>query len=60
VGRPYDTSAAAYIPTLRWLRIVVPLPKNTAVDLRIVLDFYMSGNYSSRQWMDDFKVISKD
>jgi len=63
VGRPYDTVAANYVPLDKWMRIVVPLPKNATVELRIVLDVLSVGNaYGARYasyWLDDFKIISK-
>jgi len=61
VGRPYDTDVLTYIPLNKWMRIVVPLPKNASVDMRIILEWYVSSpayNYTY-VWIDDFKVISK-
>jgi hypothetical protein len=63
IGRPYDTVVADYVPLNKWIRIVVPLPKNTTIDFRIVLEVYMytyaAGYNIAYLWLDDFKIISK-
>lgn len=59
IGRPYDTVEEQYIPDAKWMRIVVPLPKNTTLNLQIRLQSYRILG-SHWMWMDDFKVISKD
>ena len=65
LGRSYDTVQANYIPINKWMRIVVPLPSNTTVELRMILDWYYYNHddylnwcYASL-WLDDFKIISK-
>lgn len=62
VGKPYNTAGVDDVPKDKWLRIVVPLPPNTALELRVVQDIY-SGAYVGDQyfwlWMDDFKIVSK-
>lgn len=60
VGQPYDTVDADYLPVNRWIRIVVPLPKNTAVDFRIIHDLLYSASGAGWVWnMDDFRIVSK-
>jgi len=65
LGKAYDTAASDYIPVAKWVRIVVPLPKNTTLELRMVLEhvYHRSDSGSmyaySLFWMDDFKIISK-
>jgi len=51
-----------YVPQDRWMRMVVPLPKNTALELRIYhyIEQAGAGNQWGRMWMDDFRIISKD
>lgn len=55
-GTRYDS-----VPRSRWLRIVVPLPKNATLTLKIrAFVNYYSGAYTSEKIrMDDFKIISK-
>lgn len=36
LGKPYDGTSSGYVPENKWIRIVVPLPKNTAVDIRLI------------------------
>ena len=63
LGRPYDTVQVHYFPNAKWLRVVVPLPKNTTVQVRIVhsLVNYRSAVAVARMdmYIDDFKIISK-
>ena len=63
LGRPFDTVDADYVPVNKWIRIVIPLPKNTTVEIRIVQDgLKVADGTVARQcylWMDDFKIISK-
>ena len=63
VGREYDDVQVHYFPNAKWLRIVVPLPKNATVEVRIIHSLV---NYRSAvdlanmfMYMDDFKIISK-
>jgi len=58
IGRPYDGTNVDYTPRDKWIRIVVPLPKNTTVEMRIIPE-YITYNYNGTIWMDDFKIISK-
>lgn len=37
IGRPYDANSTTYPPEDRWLRNVVPLPKNTALEIQVFL-----------------------
>ena len=70
VGRLTDTALSSYLPggvfpgytDSRWIRFVVPLPKNESVDVRLVLDWYTSGTGTALAdlWIDDFCIISKD
>lgn len=61
IGRPFDTVYAAYVPSGKWMRVVVLLPKNTAVQINIVGQHYQP-DYATRSriYVDDFKIISKD
>lgn len=65
IGTLYDTSAVAYIPLDKWMRIVVPLPKNTTLTVKIIVDFCLWNDEVSLRsvavstWLDDFKIISK-
>jgi len=57
----YIESNAHHMPGNKWMRYVVPLPKNTTLELRIHHVTYFSGDSGTRAylWMDDFKIISK-
>jgi hypothetical protein len=50
-----------YVPTARWIRVVVPLPKNTTLTLGICVRRYreVSPNANGYAWLEDFKIISK-
>ena len=61
LGRPYDTVAEHYFPAAKWMRIVIPLPKNTTLEIRVAHDYLQNTvnvNYAY-MWLDDFKIISK-
>lgn len=61
LGKPYDTVGTIYIVLNKWMRVVVPLPKDTAVDFRIILESYITNAPRTHYlWLDDFKVISKN
>ena len=63
IGRIYDTVKEAYFPENKWIRIVVPLPRNTALEVRIVHSVcahVTATNLFAYLWFDDFKIISKD
>lgn len=57
-------TGADRIPKDKWVRIVVPLAKNTTAELRIALT-HTHGEYGGTHsddayvWLDDFKLISK-
>jgi len=67
LGKPYDIvlSGGDYIPQNRWLRIVVLLPSNSSVQIRVLLDAlrYATAGVGEHSriyiWLDDFKIISK-
>jgi len=62
IGKPYDGSSTDYLPLNKWLRVVVPLPKNTVVNLKIIIDCHNTDVYNTLKfswWMDDFKIVSK-
>jgi hypothetical protein len=50
-----------YPPTNKWMRIVVPLPKNSTVVLNFANYVYFPANTTGTTylWLDDFKIISK-
>jgi hypothetical protein len=59
----YDGTTLIYIsypPLEKWIRYVVPLPKNTTLTLTIEETIYSNSSPDeSWLWMDDFKIISK-
>jgi len=59
-GRPYDTSGVDYVPEGVWLRYIVPLPKNTTLEVRVITDWEDNIGQLMDTWMDDFRIISKD
>ena len=68
LGKPYTAQNLNKIPVDKWLRIVIPLPKATTVEIRLVSDFcnYHGTVYVNLSdvthgftWIDDFKIISK-
>lgn len=60
LGRPYDAVGSDYLTVDKWFRIVVPLTKNTAVEIRLVPEFWANNTYAMHLYLDDFKIISKD
>jgi len=63
LGRPYDGLTEHYMVRDKWLRIVVPLPKNTTLEVRVgIRAVRTSAIYGGACYirMDDFKIISKD
>ena len=60
LGRTYDTVAADYFVLDKWVRVVVPLPRDTTLEVRMVVETRM-GTLDCRLYlnMDDFKIISK-
>jgi len=67
LGKLYDIVLEDYFPPNKWIRIVVPLPKNTTVESQIAADSNVHGakiGYNSVavffMWLDDFKIISRD
>ena len=61
LGRPYDGENEDYLVMDKWMRIVVLLPRNTTLDVRLVQSFHARsfGAYLGYLWLDDFKIISK-
>jgi len=65
LGRGYDTVLNDYVPKNKWMRIVVPLPANTTIELRIIQEVLYRSYYTGLQtfnawlWLDDFKLLSK-
>lgn len=62
LGKTYDSLYVlpkyTYIPYNTWMRIVVPLPKNVTLEVRIALclvTHYRKGYL----WLEDFKIVSK-
>lgn len=61
LGRAYDTALIDYVPIDRWMRVVCLLPKDTALQLKIVQDWRGHGTgFWCNLYLDDFKIISKD
>jgi len=59
LGKGGDYVASHYVPINKWMRIVVPLPSNTTVEVRIVQEWY-GNNTGFRLYMDDFTIVSKN
>ena len=55
---------ADQFPKNKWMRTVVPLPKNVTIEVRVVHQYRSSlpapPPCAGYLWMDDFKIISKD
>jgi len=63
LGGPYAASTITLIPLNKWMRLIVPLAKNSVIDLRYFLEWHVSAIGVSNftyVWIDDFKVISKN
>jgi hypothetical protein len=59
LGRPYDGTLSSYVPENKWIRIVVPLPKNTTLEIRLIQEALAGTGTAWQLWLDDFKIISK-
>lgn len=60
LGKPFVGDFVVEIPEDKWTRIVVPLPKNVAINMRIVAEYHRFGPEDDYwTWQDDFKIISK-
>ena len=62
VGKLFNTVQADDFPPDKWIRIVVPLPPNTTIEVQVahsVCAHVTATNLSAYLWMDDFKIISK-
>jgi len=63
LGRPLDSAAANYIPKDKWMRIIVPLPKNTTLEIQIAHQLYTDPEYGyvthGLLYLDDFRIISR-
>lgn len=60
IGKPYNTATVNDFPINKWMRVVVPLPKDTTLEIRIIHDFYPPGvPKRAYLWLDDFMIISK-
>lgn len=61
IGQPNDNIANSYLTLNLWMRVVVPLPKNAAVQVRIVLSSWggAAGAFHYLN-MDDFTIVSKN
>lgn len=57
----WSSAEADAMPKDKWMRVVVPLPPNSSVDLRIAAYGYRGAIpcHSCYLWLDDFKIISK-
>jgi len=43
LGRPINSAKAHYVPVDRWMRYVIPLPRNSSLEFRIELYAYSNG-----------------
>jgi len=59
LGRPYVQQGDPWVPEDKWLRLVVPLPANTTLELRLLQESYAGVGIAWYLWLDDFKVVSK-
>jgi len=60
----YDASETHRLPMDKWMRVVIPLPQNTTVEIQIAHSVYMWAYASGYPaggllWIDDFKIVSK-
>ena len=60
LGKPYAAVEGDETPLDKWVRVVVPLPRNTTLEVRVVLETFMFV-LGARAYlnMDDFKIVSK-
>lgn len=64
IGRPEDSVNENYFPE-QWMRMVIPLPRNTSVEIRIIVEAHCYHNSDANSicyyytWIDDIKIISK-
>jgi hypothetical protein len=66
LGKDADLTQTIYFTTDKWIRVVVPLPANTTLNLNIIgsvmVRQYIGGSPTYMNtfiWLDDFKIISK-
>lgn len=61
LGKPWVTGTEVCLTADRWIRRVIPLPKNETQELKIRYRYHHDGAYGAtcRCWIDDFKIISK-
>jgi hypothetical protein len=63
IGKSQDSvwTTTDYVPSNRWIRIVVPLPVNTTLTLDLFEELFTEGFGADFWyiWMDDFKIISQ-
>jgi len=53
--------SADYAPLNKWMRIVVPLPRNATVEISVRTQWTQDAiPQEGRLWLDDFKIISRD
>lgn len=63
LGVPLDGTFIDAVPPNKWMRLIVPLPANTTVEIRVEQGgAHFIGNLDKYFyiWLDDFKIISKD
>jgi hypothetical protein len=60
IGTP-NIVLADYVPVNKWMRTVVPLPKNTTLTLKITVARRRATTPHTEgyMWLDDFKIVSK-
>lgn len=63
LGKTYDGYVEAdYFPRNKWMRLMVPLPKDSTIELRVVVDVGCYAGGAGCWWhtyLDDIKIISK-
>jgi len=64
IGKPYENTTSEGITRDEWMVFVVPLPKNTTEELRIIVDvaIYGSGGSAPRAitYIDAVRIISRN
>jgi hypothetical protein len=62
IGRAYDCEQSDYFKRSSWMRFVIPLPADTTLEFRIIVDVNSDSDGTGKDWwvwLDDFMIISK-